>query len=83
MLLNLGLALALSPSKAVEKPATVWEIYALSIVPLHPSVQSMASSLLFSKYRLVIEAVPPKNSTPSSSPFITAMFSKVVPEPTA
>jgi len=31
---------------------------------------------------LVTETLPPKNSIPSSSPLITAMFSKVVPEPT-
>jgi hypothetical protein len=83
MLLNSGLPLSLSPSKTVEKPATVCEMYELVTLPLHPSVQSIASSLLFSKYKLETSTVPPKNSTPSSSPFITARLSTKVPEPTA
>ena len=58
-------------------------MYVFVTVPFHPSVQSTASSSLFSKYILDTETVPPKNSTPSSEPLITDTFSIVVPEPTA
>jgi hypothetical protein len=71
ILVNVGFPLSLSPSKAVEKPLTVREMYVFVTVPFHPSVQSTASSSLFSKYTLVAETVPPKNSTPSSEPLIT------------
>ena len=46
---NLGLLFTLSPSKAVEKPVLVWEIYVFVNVPFQPSVQSTESSSLFSK----------------------------------
>ncbi len=82
-LINLGFLLSLSPSKAVEKPAIVCEIYKSVIVPFQPSVQSTESSSLFSKYTFLAETVPPKNSTPSSDPLSTAIFSTTVPEPTA
>ena len=75
--------MSLSPSKTVEKPEIVCVIYALSIVPLQPSVQSIESSSLFSKNKLLAETVPPKNSTPSSEPFNTATLLIEVPEPTA
>jgi hypothetical protein len=55
----------------------------LFTVPFHPSVQSIESSSLFSKNKLVAETVPPKNSIPSSDPSITATLLIDVPEPTA
>ena len=82
MFVKVGFALSLSPSKTVEKPGIVCEMYALVTDPLHPSVQSIESSSLFSKYMLETATVPPKNSTPSSDPLITATLSTKVPEPT-
>ena len=81
-LLNLGFPLSLSPSKTVEKPDMVWVINVFVTVPFQPSVQSTESSSLFSKNKFVAETVPPKNSTPSSEPLITAILRTVVPEPT-
>ena len=83
MFSKVGLALSLSPSNTVEKPATVLEMYTFSTPPFHSSVQSIESSSLFSKYKLVTDTVPPKNSTPSSAPLITAKLFTTVPDPTA
>ena len=83
ILLNLGFPLSLSPSKTVEKPETVCVMYAFVTVPFQPSVQSIESSALFSKNKLLTETVPPKNSIPSSLPLIIATLLIVVPAPTA
>ena len=80
---NVGLLLSLSPSKAVEKSSILCSINVFSTTPFHPSDQSTESSSLFSKYRFLTPTEPPKNSTPSSAPLITAIFSKIVSEPTA